>query len=40
MTRLQLYYRRRAIVEYTFIAIVTIACAVLDGAVLYAWFVG
>jgi hypothetical protein len=38
MTRLQRYYRRRAIVEYTFLAVATIACAALDAAVLYAWW--
>ncbi len=37
MTRLQLYYRRRAIAGYTFIAIATLACAAVDVYVVAAW---
>ena len=37
MTRLQRYHRNRAIAEYTFIAIATIACAAVDVYVIAAW---
>lgn len=38
MTRLQRYYRRRAIVEYTFITLATLAAAAFDATLFYAWW--
>jgi hypothetical protein len=37
MTRLQRYHRRRAIAEYTFLTIATLACAAVDVYVSAAW---
>jgi hypothetical protein len=37
MTRLQIYHRRRAIAEYTFLTLATLACLALDVYVIAAW---
>jgi hypothetical protein len=37
MTRLQRYHRRRAIAEYTFLSLATLACLAFDVYVIAAW---